>query len=274
VSSSTSGVGRAPSPRPGQDYDLDQVAELDLPAALAFIAGATAGQPVQLVGYGMGAAAAFMAVLGGKAPQLSSLVALEAGCFVDASTQLQVAATLGISPIEVYGSGVGAAIAKLIFGSPFGSINADEHSAGVVAELLVVGLPVPERVVGKLEVRRQEAVVEESAAETGAEGEGQLEAGAGDDRRSLDLGVVEHERRPPERLGERGLGVEAAPLLCEHVIDRGEVVWAPKWTPEQVAAGRAGEQARRRAYFDDLDRQRRRGILRRIWLWLRRIWSR
>jgi hypothetical protein len=59
-----------------------------------------------------------------------------------------------------------------------------------------------------------------------------------------------------------------------YFIDRGEVVWAPKWTPEQVAAGRAGEQARRRAYFDDLDRQRRRGILRRIWLWLRRIWSR
>jgi|SRR5450759_1822319 len=59
-----------------------------------------------------------------------------------------------------------------------------------------------------------------------------------------------------------------------YFIDRGEVVWAPKWTPEQVAAGRVGEQARRRAYFDDLDRQRRRGILRRIWLWLRRIWSR
>jgi hypothetical protein len=59
-----------------------------------------------------------------------------------------------------------------------------------------------------------------------------------------------------------------------YFIDQGEVVWAPKWTPQQVAAGRAGEQARRRAYFDDLDRQRRRGILRRIWLWLRRIWSR
>lgn len=59
-----------------------------------------------------------------------------------------------------------------------------------------------------------------------------------------------------------------------YFIDRGEVVWAPKWTPEQVAAGRAGEQAQRRAYFDELDRQRRRGILRRIWHWLRRIWSR
>ena len=130
--------GSLEAPRPA-DYDLDQVAELDLPAALSFISTATAAKPVQLVGYGMGAAAAFMAVLGGKAPQVSSLVALEGGCFIDASTQLKVAATLGISPLEVYGTGVGAGIAKLIFGSPFGSANADQHSAGVVAEL--VGRP-------------------------------------------------------------------------------------------------------------------------------------
>src|SRR5580700_3601771 len=38
-----------------------------------------------------------------------------------------------------------------------------------------------------------------------------------------------------------------------YFIERGEVVWAPKWTPEQIAAGRAGEQRRRRAYFDNLD---------------------
>jgi cholesterol oxidase len=130
--------GSLEAPR-AEDYDLDQVAELDLPAALALIAATTASKPVQLVGYGMGAAAAFMAVLGGKAPQVSSLVALEVGCFIDASTQLKVAAALGISPLEVYGTGVAAAIGKLIFGSPFGAANADQHSAGVVAEL--VGKP-------------------------------------------------------------------------------------------------------------------------------------
>src|SRR3977135_2701317 len=101
-----------------------------MPASLALIATATAAKPVQLVGYGMGAAAAFMAVLGGKAPQLSSLLALEAGCFVDASTRLQLAASLGISPLEVYGTGVGAAIAKLVFGSPFGPTHARPHTPG------------------------------------------------------------------------------------------------------------------------------------------------
>jgi len=80
--------GSLEAPR-AEDYDLDQVAELDLPAALALIAATTASKPVQLVGYGMGAAAAFMAVLGGKAPQVSSLVALEVGCFIDASTPAQ-----------------------------------------------------------------------------------------------------------------------------------------------------------------------------------------
>lgn len=59
-----------------------------------------------------------------------------------------------------------------------------------------------------------------------------------------------------------------------YFIERGEVVWAPKWTPEQIAAGRAGEQRRRRAYFDNLDQRRRIGMWRQVWRWVMRIWSR
>ena len=60
--------------------------------------------------------------------------------------------------------------------------------AGLVAELLVVRLPVPERVVRELEVRGEGAVVEDRAAETGTEGEDQLEPGARDESGPLDLG--------------------------------------------------------------------------------------
>src|SRR5438046_3132314 len=37
-------------------------------------------------------------------------------------------------------------------------------------------------------------------------------------------------------------------------ITRGEIRWADKWTPEQIAAGRRSEEERRRAYCDALDR--------------------
>lgn len=56
-------------------------------------------------------------------------------------------------------------------------------------------------------------------------------------------------------------------------INHGEVIWAPKWTAEQIAAGRAREEERRRAYFEALDR-RRGGIMRRIWLWAKSLFAR
>lgn len=39
-------------------------------------------------------------------------------------------------------------------------------------------------------------------------------------------------------------------------IYRGEVRWAAKWTPDEIATGRRGEEQRRRAYYDALDRKR------------------
>ena len=56
-------------------------------------------------------------------------------------------------------------------------------------------------------------------------------------------------------------------------IRRGEIVWADKWTPEQITTGRRGEEERRRAYYDALDRQRG-GILRRFWRWVKGLFER
>ena len=51
-------------------------------------------------------------------------------------------------------------------------------------------------------------------------------------------------------------------------ITRGEIRWADKWTPEQIAAGRRREEKRRRAYCDTHDRKRG-GTIQRLWRWVR-----
>jgi hypothetical protein len=62
------------------------------------------------------------------------------------------------------------------------------------------------------------------------------------------------------------------PCQSHYWIDRGEALWAEKWTPEQIAAGRHFEQERREAYYEALDRQRG-GILRRLWRWLKSLFG-
>ncbi|MCW3053468.1 MAG: hypothetical protein JWN14_2638 [Chthonomonadales bacterium] len=56
-------------------------------------------------------------------------------------------------------------------------------------------------------------------------------------------------------------------------IDRGEIKWSNQWTPEQIAAGRRGEEERRRAYYADRDRQRG-GIWQRFWRWIKGLFKR
>lgn len=51
-------------------------------------------------------------------------------------------------------------------------------------------------------------------------------------------------------------------------IYRGEIKWADKWTPEQIAAGRRLEEERRCAYYDALNLQRG-GVLQRFWCWVK-----
>lgn len=50
-------------------------------------------------------------------------------------------------------------------------------------------------------------------------------------------------------------------------IIRGDIIRADKWSPEQIAMGRHGEQERRRVYYDTLDRQND-GAMRRFWRWV------
>ena len=49
-----------------------------------------------------------------------------------------------------------------------------------------------------------------------------------------------------------------------YLIYRGEIIWAGKLTPEQIAAGRSDEENRRVAYYDALYRQNG-GWSRRLW---------
>jgi len=54
-----------------------------------------------------------------------------------------------------------------------------------------------------------------------------------------------------------------------YIIDSGEIIWCGTWTPDQIMAGRRAEEARRKAYFDA--KYPKRGLLHRIWQWLKRI---
>lgn len=51
-------------------------------------------------------------------------------------------------------------------------------------------------------------------------------------------------------------------------INRGKIHWAGRWTAEEVAAGRRGEEARRSVYFASLE-QGRVGIVMRFWRWIK-----
>lgn len=55
--------------------------------------------------------------------------------------------------------------------------------------------------------------------------------------------------------------------ICE-----GEIAWAARWTPEQIARGRRTEERRRREYYDALDR-RRGGVLRKLWRWAKTLFE-
>lgn len=42
------------------------------------------------------------------------------------------------------------------------------------------------------------------------------------------------------------------PCQSHYWITEGEIIWADKWTPEQIAAGRLAEEERRKAHFANL----------------------
>ena len=64
-------------------------------------------------------------------------------------------------------------------------------------------------------------------------------------------------------------------LACQshYLITDGEVIWAERWTAEQIADGRCREEELRRAYYDALDRKRR-SVVRRLWRWISGLFKR
>ena len=58
-------------------------------------------------------------------------------------------------------------------------------------------------------------------------------------------------------------------LACQshYLITGGEVVWAGRWTAEEIADGRCREEESRREYYDALERKHR-SVVRRLWRWI------
>lgn len=71
-----------------------------------------------------------------------------------------------------------------------------------VADVLVVGLPLPDRMLGQFQMRHEIAVPEQRGANPGAERENHLEAIAFDEAEALYIGIVQHARWPTERACE------------------------------------------------------------------------
>jgi hypothetical protein len=63
------------------------------------------------------------------------------------------------------------------------------------------------------------------------------------------------------------------PCQSHYWIKRGEVVWYPKWSEEEIISGRQKEEKRRRTYYDGLN-EKRVGRLRRFWNWLKSLFHR
>ena len=54
-----------------------------------------------------------------------------------------------------------------------------------------------------------------------------------------------------------------------YIIEDGKIIWTDKWTPEQIAAGRRGEEERRKAYYAAM--YAKQGLFSRLWQWLKRL---
>ena len=57
-----------------------------------------------------------------------------------------------------------------------------------------------------------------------------------------------------------------------YLITRGEIIWAPRLSAEEIAYGRYREEERRREYYGALDRKRGSAV-QRLWRWIRSLFS-
>ena len=60
------------------------------------------------------------------------------------------------------------------------------------------------------------------------------------------------------------------PCQSHYWIDGGEIVWAKKWSPEQIAAGYKAQEEREHAYYTN-NRRGGNSIASKVWHWLRSI---
>lgn len=61
------------------------------------------------------------------------------------------------------------------------------------------------------------------------------------------------------------------PCKSHYLINKGQIIWAAEWSDDEIKAGRAAEELRRKAYYDNLYKNR--GILRRAWNWIKKLFS-
>jgi len=61
------------------------------------------------------------------------------------------------------------------------------------------------------------------------------------------------------------------PCQSHYWITNGEIVWAPKWSPEQIKAGRRHEEERRHAYYEVIDQGG--GFVQRLWRWVKSLFG-
>lgn len=79
--------------------------------------------------------------------------------------------------------------------------------------------------------------------------------------------VKEHRRGPTLR---PSVGNWQEPCQSHYLITNGEVIWARRWTPEEILAGRSDEQARACAYHDRRNRQ----LTSQVWHWITQSFAR
>lgn len=60
------------------------------------------------------------------------------------------------------------------------------------------------------------------------------------------------------------------PCQSHYWITRGKIIWADKWTTEQIVNGRKYEDKKRRAYYDSLGHQKI-GTTQSIWHWFKEL---
>lgn len=61
------------------------------------------------------------------------------------------------------------------------------------------------------------------------------------------------------------------PCKSHYIINKGKIIWAAKWSDDEIKAGRAAEESRRKAYYDNLYKNK--GVLNRIKKWIKSLFS-